>query len=104
MAIDRPGQHYQGWLDGGHAGFSQRYRQAAEQQLAHSKQQLLPLVQRLYLLDNSQTSQQQWQEGYVIRMITPAELDTAGREACSAFFEAPSILAASFLLTMSSFG
>ncbi|MCE9951743.1 DUF58 domain-containing protein [Aeromonas allosaccharophila] len=63
VAIDRPGQHYQGWLDGGHAGFSRRYRQAAEQQLAHSKQQLLPLVQRLYLLDNSQTLQQQWQEG-----------------------------------------
>ncbi|MGL5322693.1 MAG: DUF58 domain-containing protein, partial [Aeromonas veronii] len=36
---------------------------AAEQQLAHGKQLLLPLVQRLYLLDNSQTLQQQWQEG-----------------------------------------
>ena len=63
VAIDRPGQHYQGWLDGGHAGFSHRYRQAAEQQLAYGKQLLLPLVQRLYLLDNSQTLQQQWQEG-----------------------------------------
>ncbi|MGL4506650.1 MAG: DUF58 domain-containing protein, partial [Aeromonas sobria] len=63
VAIDRPAQHYQGWLDGGHAGFSRRYQQAAEQQLAHGKQQLLPLVQRLYLLDNSQTLQQQWQEG-----------------------------------------
>ncbi|MFQ1996123.1 DUF58 domain-containing protein [Aeromonas veronii] len=63
VAIDRPGQHYQGWLDGVHVGFSRRYRQAAEHQLVHSKQQLLPLVQRLYLLDNSQTLQQQWQEG-----------------------------------------
>ncbi|PTS78620.1 DUF58 domain-containing protein, partial [Aeromonas sp. HMWF036] len=63
VTIDRPGQHYQGWLDGGHAGFSHRYRQAAEQQLAYGKQLLLPLVQRLYLLDNSQTLQQQWQEG-----------------------------------------
>ncbi len=63
VAIDRPGQHYQGWLDGNHAGFSRRYQQAAEQQLTHGKQQLLPLVQRLYLLDNSQTLQQQWQEG-----------------------------------------
>ena len=30
VAIDRPAQHYQGWLDGGHAGFSRRYQQAAE--------------------------------------------------------------------------
>jgi len=63
VAIARPGQHYQGWLDGGHAGFSRRYQQAAEQQLAYGRQQLLPLVQRLYLLDNSRTLQQQWQEG-----------------------------------------
>lgn len=63
VAIVRPTRDYQGWLDGDHAGFSRRYRQAAEQQLAHGKQQLLPLVQRLYLLDNSRPLQPQWQEG-----------------------------------------
>ncbi|MFM4938215.1 DUF58 domain-containing protein [Aeromonas enteropelogenes] len=63
VAIERPPRHYQGWLDGQHAGFVRRYQQTAQQQLAHGRQQLLPLVQRLYLLDNGQTLQQQWQEG-----------------------------------------
>ncbi|MBL0666160.1 DUF58 domain-containing protein [Aeromonas jandaei] len=63
VAINRASAPYQGWLDGQHSGFSHRYQQAAEQQLQLGRQQLLPLVQRLYLLDNGRTLQQQWQEG-----------------------------------------
>lgn len=63
VTIDRPPLHYQGWLDGSHDGFARRYQEAATLQRAQTRQQLLPLVQRLYLLDNSQTLQQQWQEG-----------------------------------------
>ncbi|MCH7370008.1 MULTISPECIES: DUF58 domain-containing protein [Aeromonas] len=52
-----------GWLDAGLPAFRQRYRQAADQQAERSQQQLLPLVQRLYRLDNGQSLQRQWQEG-----------------------------------------
>ncbi|MFC5708322.1 DUF58 domain-containing protein [Aeromonas eucrenophila] len=52
-----------GWLDAGLSAFRQRYRQAAEQQAERSQQQLLPLVQRLYRLDNGLSLQRQWQEG-----------------------------------------
>ncbi|PJG57367.1 DUF58 domain-containing protein, partial [Aeromonas cavernicola] len=50
-----------GWLDGQHPRFARRYQRAASQWLAQSQQQLLPVVQRLYLLDNGQPLQQQWQ-------------------------------------------
>ncbi|MGY3943647.1 DUF58 domain-containing protein [Aeromonas tecta] len=52
-----------GWLDAGQAAFRRHYQQAAEQEAYQSQQQLLPLVQRLYRLDNGQPLQRQWQEG-----------------------------------------
>lgn len=52
-----------GWLDGGQPGFGQRYRLAADYQAEQSQRQLLPLVARLYRLDNGQSLQRQWQEG-----------------------------------------
>ncbi len=58
----RAGQQ-SGWLEAGEAGFAWRYQEAAEQLARQSHQQLLPLVQRLYRLDNGQPLQRQWQEG-----------------------------------------
>lgn len=52
-----------GWLDGGQTAFGKRYQHAAQWQAQQSQQQLLPLVQRLYRLDNGQSLQRQWQEG-----------------------------------------
>lgn len=52
-----------GWLEAGEPGFALRYQEAAEQLARQSHQQLLPLVQRLYRLDNGQPLQRQWQEG-----------------------------------------
>lgn len=58
----RAGQQ-SGWLEAGEAGFAWRYQATAEQLARQSHQQLLPLVQRLYRLDNGQPLQRQWQEG-----------------------------------------
>ena len=58
----RAGQQ-SGWLEAGEPGFAWRYQEAAEQLARQSHQQLLPLVQRLYRLDNGQPLQRQWQEG-----------------------------------------
>ncbi|MCO4205694.1 DUF58 domain-containing protein [Aeromonas taiwanensis] len=52
-----------GWLDGGLAHFRERYQKAAREQAATSQQQLMPLVTRLYRLDNGEPLQRQWQEG-----------------------------------------
>lgn len=52
-----------GWLDATEPGFAHRYQLAAERLARQCHQQLLPLVQRLYRLDNGQSLQQQWQEG-----------------------------------------
>ncbi|MGG5828519.1 DUF58 domain-containing protein, partial [Aeromonas salmonicida] len=43
--------------------FAHRYQLAAERLARQCHQQLLPLVQRLYRLDNGQSLQQQWQGG-----------------------------------------
>ena len=51
-----------GWLDAGQALFRWRYQAAARQQADACQQQLLPLVQRLYRLDNGLPLQRQWQE------------------------------------------
>ena len=50
-----------GWLDGSSPQFVRRYRVQAEQHLALSQARLLPLVQRLTLLDSGQSLQTQWQ-------------------------------------------
>ncbi|MDF2414939.1 DUF58 domain-containing protein [Aeromonas sp. 1HA1] len=52
-----------GWLDATQPGFAHRYQRAAERLARQNHQQLLPLVQRLYRLDNGQPLQRQWQEG-----------------------------------------
>ncbi|MBV7415037.1 DUF58 domain-containing protein [Aeromonas sp. sif2433] len=52
-----------GWLDAGQPGFARHYALAADYQAQQSQRQLLPLVQRLYRLDNGQSLQRQWQEG-----------------------------------------
>lgn len=52
-----------GWLDGGQPRFRARYQAAADEQAAASQQQLLPLVTRLYRLDNGASLQRQWLEG-----------------------------------------
>ena len=51
-----------GWLDAGQPLFRWRYQEAARQQADACQQQLLPLVQRLYRLDNGLPLQRQWQE------------------------------------------
>ena len=53
---------YAGTLDAGQALFRWRYQAAARQQADACQQQLLPLVQRLYRLDNGLPLQRQWQE------------------------------------------
>jgi hypothetical protein len=49
-----------GWLDGSNPQFVRRYRHQAQQQLALSQARLLPLVQRLTLLDSGLSLQAQW--------------------------------------------
>lgn len=56
------GRH-SGWLDGNSASFRLKYKTAAEGIAESGQQQLLPLVQRLYRLDNGKPLQRQWQEG-----------------------------------------
>ncbi|MGL5814948.1 MAG: DUF58 domain-containing protein [Aeromonas sp.] len=52
-----------GWLDGGSTSFRRDYQEAAEDIAELGQRQLLPLVQRLYRLDNGKPLQRQWQEG-----------------------------------------
>lgn len=56
------GRH-SGWLAGEDPHFRARYQGAADEQAEACRQQLLPLVTRLYRLDNGATLQRQWQEG-----------------------------------------
>lgn len=56
------GKH-SGWLDGSSIKFNQKYEEAARNTAELAQQQLLPLVQRLYRLDNGKPLQRQWQEG-----------------------------------------
>ncbi|MFQ2629863.1 DUF58 domain-containing protein [Aeromonas caviae] len=56
------GRH-SGWLAGEDPRFRARYQRAADEQAEACRQQLLPLVTRLYRLDNGTTLQRQWQEG-----------------------------------------
>ncbi|MFW8369161.1 hypothetical protein ACOICT_29360, partial [Klebsiella pneumoniae] len=56
------GRH-SGWLAGEDPRFRARYQRAADEQAEACRQQLLPLVTRLYRLDNGATLQRQWQEG-----------------------------------------
>ncbi|WP_223953713.1 DUF58 domain-containing protein, partial [Aeromonas caviae] len=56
------GRH-SGWLAGEDLRFRARYQRAADEQAEACRQQLLPLVTRLYRLDNGATLQRQWQEG-----------------------------------------
>ncbi|MGY6037089.1 DUF58 domain-containing protein [Aeromonas sp. AE23HZ002T15] len=52
-----------GWLDAGSTSFRRDYQEAAEDIAELGQRQLLPLVQRLYRLDNGKPLQRQWQEG-----------------------------------------